>query len=108
MADSVLYILEQRAKKDAAIRRAVEAYPDARIDGDHLVSNGLRHEDCDTIVTIDGYKGATSLRAGKHFGDVVLLRDWPHTVDTTVFLRNLTIHDRDLYGRILAALAGRR
>ena len=50
MGDSIEYILEQRDKKNAAIREALKVYPNLYIDGEYLVAGSLKAEDCDVLV----------------------------------------------------------
>jgi hypothetical protein len=107
MSDSIEWVLEQRANKDAAIRRALAVYPDLVFDGPYLSSRSLKHEDCDIIVCVEGHKGATALRPGRDFGEVVVLREWMSTTETQSFIHDVKIRDPDLYARILAALVKR-
>jgi hypothetical protein len=109
LSDSLETILEQREQHTAAVREALKLFPDLHFEGRHLVSSGLRREDCDRIYVVPGEKG-DYLRLGKKVGDVTVLcssRDWvsPPAYD---FFRSLKRRHRDLYAQLVRLLADSR
>jgi hypothetical protein len=105
MSTSVAEMLDERDKKNAAIREALKLYPDLYIDGDYLVSQSLKPEDCDTIVVghIDTPHGDT-LRAGKQFEYVTVTRPFDGLVPMIVFWQLRREHP-DLYAKLVQIVA---
>jgi hypothetical protein len=102
MSNAVEYVLEQRAKKDAAIRRALKAYPDVYFERDYLVSPSLKGEDCNTMITVEY---GERIRIGKCFDGVMVLTEGRVSGTVDSFLWRLKDQEPALYSALVQAIA---
>lgn len=111
MSDSLENILEQREAQNAAIRAALQRYPDLRYEGHHLVSDALRPEDCDRLYLVHSERDRSDyIRIGKKVGDLTVLcstRSWLSPA-AYAFFRSLKHKHYDLYSQLVKLLAESR
>ena len=111
MSDSLEVLLGKREQQNAAIREALSLYPDLRYEGDHLVSDAVRPEDCDRIYLVpDRRLGADFIRLGKKVGPITVLcstQNWLAPAAYS-FFRGLKNKHHDLYSQLVKLLAESR
>ncbi len=105
MSTSLSEHIEAWQVKIAAMQEAAKLYPDARIDGDYVISDQLKPEECDHLHCQHTASGDI-LRVGRQLPGIVVMRPFGGTIPM-VLLWDLKRADPDLYQRVVQLVAKR-